>query len=1193
MDRDTLKASALAGIAGTVLLWAPLEQARAELNLSDVPLVVNNRVAPNVFFEVDDSGSMDFEVLMRPYWHYCAYDPEANDQAGDDDCNNDDLIRDGRWDANPDEGWGGYEYIYLFPNADNRYGNDCSAGDRNGSAGDCAPLDDSVRDSLEGEAFIELDWRNRSPDVNITWFNGQESYRPWAGYDDADFNDAESHPALNGDDDTRDLDGFVWYRWIDSHGFDGDRPRRGENVNRNDDSNGLADLWDDHIRYEVDGDVIRVTYYRFEINGDGELIRTELTQPPASEFRVNDITDPTTVARYKQNIANWYQYHRRRSFVAKNAIADVISSSPGYRYGLSVINRDNNVFVEVPEQMSGDFTAHDDDLLDELFTFPQPSAGTPLRNALQKVGEYYRGERDDTDDPIVAACQKNFAVLFTDGFWNGGTPSGIGDRDGDGYSNTLADVARYYYEEDLSDLPDEVPPDDFDPETDQHMNTFTVAFGLEGFLQDTDGDGWPNPPLGASDDWGDATDEGEAGESPTRVDDLWHAAWNSRGQYINAQTPQAVTEGLREALGNIRARTSSASALASNSTSTRTDTAIYQGRFDSGSWIGELLALPVTAAEVGEPLWNAADELPDPDDREIFTVGPSSSENHDDAVLSGGREFRNFSALSDSQQTALNANGADDRGDERLAYLRGDQSNEGQGENDFRQRLGLLGDIVNSDPVFVSSEDFGYSRLPGSEGEGYRTFLQDKQDRPEMVYVGANDGMLHGFDAGDGREELAFIPNEVFPNLAALTDPDYSHRFYVDGSPRVADAYLADGWASVLAGTTGYGGRSVFALDVTDPESFNENDVLWEFTHPELGRTIGQPAIVRLEDGTWAVVLGNGYNSDSQKASLFIIPLDDPEDYVRLETDDAGSGDDPNGLAAPLALDTNGNGSADVIYAGDLHGRLWRFDVSEGADGDVDRLFTAEGPGGQRQPITVKPQAAFDSDRTLHIYFGTGQYLEEADTVVPEDPRVESFYAIKDEESPTTRDQLVEQEIIDQREIAQEDGESELFRFFSDEPVDDGDDGWYVDLALDGLPSNALGERVVNDFIVRDERVIFTSIIPRDDPCGFGGTSWLNELDAFNGGEVSFPVFDVNGDGEIDAEDVQQLVAGGEGRNAGGRSLEGLVDSPAIVAYQPDPDEPPDPELELKVVSGSTGIPVTVLERNSASGGRVSWQELR
>jgi len=1191
MVRNTLKASTLAGLAGTALLWAPLEQARADLNLSDVPLVVNNRVAPNVFFEVDDSGSMDFEILMRPHWHYCAYDPEALHDQGDWDCGPNQIIQDGRWDAEADDG-DDDEYIYIFTADDNRYGNNCDPGDRNGSAGACDALDgDDVRVGLDEEPFVELDWRNRSPDVNITWFNGEENYRPWAGYENADFTAAESHPALNGDGDTQNLNGFVWYRWVDSHGFAGDRPRRGENENRTDDPNNLADLWDDHIRYEVDGEVIRVTYYRFDIDEDGELVRTEVADPAASKFTVTDITNPITVDRYKQNIANWYQYHRRRSFVAKNAIADVITSSPGYRYGMSVINEDDDVFVEVPDAMSGDFGAHDDELLNQLFSFEQPSAGTPLRRALRKVGEYYRGNRSGTD-PIVAACQKNFAVLFTDGFWNGNDPAGIDDEDGDGFSETLADVARFYYQEDLDpDLANEVPPDDFDPETHQHMNTFTVAFGLEGLLRDTDGDGWPErggQQLDVSDDWGDATDEGAAGESPTRVDDLWHAAWNARGQYINAQSPQAVSDGLREALGNIRARTSAASALASNSTSTRTDQAIYQGRFDSGSWIGELLAIPVTGAEVGEPIWNAANELPDPGDRNIFTIGPGADETDGDPVLSGGRAFETFSSLSASQQAALNA--TDDRGAERLAYLRGDQSSEGQADDDFRQRLGLLGDIVNSDPQFVAAEDFGYARLPGTEGSSYRSFLQDKQDRPQMVYVGANDGMLHGFNAASGREELAYIPNEVFPNLAALTDPDYSHQFYVDGSPRVADARLSSGWATILAGTTGYGGRSVFTLDVTEPGSFGANDVLWEFTHPELGRTIGQPAVVRLEDGTWATVLGNGYNSDSHEASLFIVPLDDPEGYIRLETDGAGSADDPNGLAAPLALDTNGNGSTDVIYAGDLHGRLWRFDVSGGASEPGERLFTATGPGGGRQPITVKPQAAFDSERTLHIYFGTGQYLEEEDAVTPEDPRIESFYAIKDEGSATTRSALVEQRIIAQEAIEQEDGTEAAFRFFSDESVTDEDDGWYVDLAFEG---NAVGERVVNDFIIRDERVIFTSIIPRDDPCGFGGVSWLNELDAFSGGEVSFPVFDVNGDGQIDAEDIHQLATGGEGRNAGGRSLDGLVDSPAIVAYQPDPEEPPDPELELKVVSGSTGVPVTILERNSDSRGRVSWQELR
>lgn len=1187
MERTHWKTTSLAALIGVALGWAPADYANAELNLSDVPLVVNSRVAPNVFFEVDDSGSMDFEVLMRPYWHYCAYDPEAHDQEGNDLCGGNDLIRDGRWDANP-EGGGSQEYIYLFENGDNTYGNDCTPGSRNGNAAACGTLDaGEARDDLVGEAFVELDWRNRSPATNITWFNPDEIYQPWAGYPDASFTSARSHPdsALDGYDDIRNLDGFVWYEWHDTHGYGDNRPQRGTSANRTEGANGEADLWDDHTRFEVTGDSI--TYTRYSVSVDstsGELRRT-----PESAGTITG----EAAAAYRQNIANWYQYHRRRSFVAKNAIADVITSSPGYRYGLSVINQSGDLFVEVPAGINGDFSSHDDALLEALFEFPQPSAGTPLRTALDKVGRYYSGERSGTRDPIAAACQKNFTVLFTDGFWNGGSPSGIGDADGDGYSVTVADVARHYYEEDLSTLADEVRPDAFDPAEYQHMNTFTVAFGLEGLLQDTDGDGWPNPELDVSDDWGDATDPGTAGESPTRVDDLWHAAWNGRGRYINAQTPQAVTEGLRNALGNIEARTSSASALASNSTSTRTDQSIYQGRFTSGTWTGELLAIPLVGAEIGTVEWNAADEIPDPADRTLYTIRPGSSEADGDPIISSGVEFRDLTDLSADQQSALDA--GDGRGAARLAYLRGDQSQEGQAADDFRQRLSLLGDIVNSDPQYSAAEDFGYSRLPGTEGSTYRTFLDGKGDRTPMVYVGANDGMLHGFNADTGREEFGFIPYEVFPKLADLTDPDYSHQFYVDGSPRIADAYLSTGWATVLAGTTGYGGRSVFTLDVSNPESFNGGDVLWEFTHPELGRTIGQPAVVRLEDGTWATIFGNGYNSASHEASLFIVPLDAPEDYVRLTTDGAGDASDPNGLAAPLALDLNNNGSVDRIYAGDLHGRMWRFDVSDTGNNpswSVDyALFNAVGPAGSRQPITVKPQAAFDNDRTLHVYFGTGQFLEEEDAVTPTDPAIQSMYAVKDEGAAVSgRSQLVEQRIIAQETITQEDGTEVEFRFFSDEPVAENDDGWFVDLAFQG---NALGERVVNDFIIRDERVIFTSIIPRDDPCGFGGRSWLNELDAFSGGEVSFPVFDVNGDGQINAEDIQQLVEGGEGRNAGGRGLEGLVDSPAIVGYQPDPNEPPDPELELKVISGSTGVPVTILERNSAAGGRVSWQELR
>ncbi len=196
-----------------------------------------------------------------------------------------------------------------------------------------------------------------------------------------------------------------------------------------------------------------------------------------------------TFAQTQQNIANWYEYWRRRSLLAKGAIAAVISASPGFRFGLSVINNSATLFVQVPAAAVVEYSTHNNDLLDDLYSFAWPALGTPLRGGLERVGRYYDNVLAMTD-PIISACQQNFSVLFSDGFWNGANPAAaIANADADANSLTLADVARYYYNTDLSPLPNQVPTSLLDDNNRQHMVTFTVAFGVDGLLVDTDNDG--------------------------------------------------------------------------------------------------------------------------------------------------------------------------------------------------------------------------------------------------------------------------------------------------------------------------------------------------------------------------------------------------------------------------------------------------------------------------------------------------------------------------------------------------------------------------------------------------------------------------------------------------------------------------------------------------------------------------------
>ena len=259
----------------------------------------------------------------------------------------------------------------------------------------------------------------------------------------------------------------------------------------------------------------------------------------------------------------------------------------------------------------------------------------------------------------------------------------------------------------------------------------------------------------------------------------------------------------------------------------------------------------------------------------------------------------------------VDCNSSTDQGVWRLNYIRGDASHEESNPNRkdtetirsgtnliFRNRTYLdritgttntpdpwvLGDIVDSDPVYVGNEDYGYDKLIGTEGATYKTFVTSNASRRKMIYVGANDGMLHGFDAStSGDEVFAYVPNAVYSGLTQLTSPSYTHQYMVDGSPRVADAYFGGAWHTLLVSTTGAGGHSVFGLDVTDPSSFDGSKVLWEISDTDspvtsdrttdtntirgfgnnLGYTLPQPSIVKMQDGSWAAIVANGYASNN------------------------------------------------------------------------------------------------------------------------------------------------------------------------------------------------------------------------------------------------------------------------------------------------------------------------------------------
>ncbi|GMR14710.1 MAG: PilC/PilY family type IV pilus protein [Gammaproteobacteria bacterium] len=1084
------------------------------LVLPKVPLFVNINAVPNIFIEMDDSGSMDWTVLAPRHFTACRYD--ANLDCDTIEPTGSGLIYDY---TGEDDDFANFEYVDSA--SDDAYNTGCNSG-RN------------VFELCTNRNPDDFDWRARSAALNVIFFNPAANYKPWPGYTPASFGSARSYPdpALAGYTDTRDLSGFVYNYWIDDKGFSGTQPDRTDVLNG---ANGLVDEWDSHIKVTVDSAGATCEWVTYAPNAAG-LNRTTTTLPP-SDPGCLAATGSASASALAQNIANWYQYYRRRTMVARAGVATVINDIPGFRYGFGMIN-DQNLFVEMPPASTTVYTAHNNALVDSFIEYQQQPRGTPLRRGLERIGDYYAGDLSGKVSPIVEACQKNFTVLFTDGFWNGGNPYNVtSDVDGDGAvisnrSVTLADVAKHYYDTDLSSsFPNVVPTDPFDAANWQHMVTFTIGFGVTGDLRDTDGDGWPNPALTSSDLWYTPS----SGDNEKRVDDLWHAAFNSKGKYVSAKRPEDLITGLRDAIFNISDRIGSAASGSANGGSISSSSKIFQAKFDASDWHGELLALNVdpTTGALGNVEWEAGGllNLRSAASRNIFTFNGSSGSNFSWTALNGSQQ----AALGINPQSGL----ADGRGQDRLLYIRGDDSNEGPTSSDFRPRSFKLGDLTHSDPVFVGGPPFFYPF------NAYSSFAAANRTRQAAVYVGGNDGMLHGFAEDTGEELFAYVPNYVIPKLNQLTDPSYGHEFFVDGSPTYGDAYINSAWKSVLVASLRGGGQAVYALDITNPAGFSAANVLWEFTDADdsdLGYYYGSPQIKKMQNGKWAAIFTSGYNnteadtyqSATGAAYVYVVYIEDGS-YVKIPVPGA------DGLAEPAVADVDGDAKADFIYVGDLNGKLWKIDVTSSSSGSWAvafsgaPLFTATTSGGIPQSITTRPaikRHPMGISNGVLVLFGTGRYLELADDTATGVP-TQSVYSIWDRDGyyngtvvPAARNnygangfnrstQLQNQTIL----VDSGSGSRIIDATASSLPIwfnADGspkDRGWVID-----LPET--GERVNRRIVLRDDLAFFVTLIPQDDVCSAGGRGWLMAIDSTTGTAPRFPVFDIDGNNIVNIDDT-------------------------------------------------------------------------
>jgi type IV pilus assembly protein PilY1 len=1146
----------------------------AAAELSDIPMLT--RIVPppaNIMFVLDDSGSMNFDILVRGGYDGSFPDPaKPANQRG---------------------------FCYLFDDlGDNVYS---------------YPSQPDWYAGAEGRKY----WKSQWYSVNVMYYNPHVTYAAWPGtgsavFTNADKNRPRSHPSAN-DRCLLDLEGLS---------FSAD----GVNV--------------PHAHYFVysaaAGRTYLVTiekpdaaikYYAVTVTGNG--LAEKVSSLTLDSSPPLDVVTGRTYDQERQNFANWFTYHRRREFVAKSAIAEVLQTLSEVRVGLYGINQ-RVVCPLVPIRTSQGATIADSSglIVEKLYKY-QSEGGTPLKDGLDSVGRYYKentgvlggttGAKPYGDQGEGAGCQQSFAVILTDGYYSdlSHKPTYVGNADGDdqepyadAFSYSLADIAMYYYETDLNPLPDLVPVSRFDRASHQHMAIYAVTFGVSGSLNPADYDGsLHHKGTAQSIAWPDVNTD----RSPQTIDDLWHATVNGRGKFLNAGNPQELAGAISELMNAIsEVSIGSAAPVTVNGDSLygkiRSNSYVYQASYShrENEWSGDVRAFrldPATGDIIPNPIkWSAAQKLEEiQGDQRLITTFT-------------GTEGVPFSVrcLTENQRTAL---GSDPQS--MVNYLRGGEV------SGLRPRSKKLGDVVNSAPAF----DDG------------------------VVYCGANDGMLHAFDAETGREIFAHVPNLVFDNLKLLAEPGYSHRFYVDLTPSIKTGeglFGGVGKKTLLVGGLGKGGKGYFGIDVTGARNISSEAelserILWEFPNyadSDRGYSFSKPVIVRSNSQAhpWVVIFGNGYSSDSGKSALYIIS---PDSGVLIKKIAADAGPE-NGLSSPVAIDVTYDGKVDFVYAGDLHGKLWKFDLS---DRDIDNwkvafsrdsvpqpVFQAKGPSGSTQPITIRPDVMYHPDKHGFIVcFGTGRYLGESDFT---DISIQSVYGIWDygdrvytvKSKKWSDDDELEYVGVFNRgtapQLSNQPGSVKLLRqnqkmfpvrigetdyrvrvLSSTKPLwvstPDTDHatrqkpnpsdltenhvGYYLDLNP--------GERVISDVLIRDGNLLAIGFTPSKDPCGPGGHSIFMELNAFNGGAPTGSLFDISGDRVIDDRDLVRVDFDENGHIEdfvpSGIEFMGNLQTPSILQIGNNPKNP----LEKKYMSSSTGR-IEQLTEKSLKLGVTHWMEV-
>ena len=854
----------------------------------------------------------------------------------------------------------------------------------------------------------------------------------------------------------------------------------------------------------------------------------------------------------KTNFANWFSYYRFRMNAMKTSAGEAFRVvDDTFRVGLHTINSPGGTGSSGAFLGLDTFTGTQKTNWYTRFYQQIASGSTPLRAAQQRIGEYYRAGTSpaggSVPDPIQYSCQQNYHLLTTDGQWNSSGASGtVGstnydntlpanpdlltalnaefgtsftaggawprpyrEKPGSPSTNTLADVAAYYW---MTDLRPTMTNNVFTSSTNmanwQHMVTYGLSFSEKGAIAYPTG--LPAVIAGTS-DW-----PVPAADSASAIDDLWHAALIGHGQYFNVASPQELVDALGRAISDIQARQGSNSGAVLTGSDFAQGTPIaFRAQYKTGEWSGDLQARtvdPSTGVISASAVWKAQEKL----EAQVLPAGSGGgwSTNRkivtrSDSSLTGTAvRFREpgasgaGGAISTTQLATLDADTA--KAQKLLHYLRGDRSNEDTlgVTNLFRRRTFVLGDIVSSEPRYVGAPT---DTLSDAYHPGYSAYKSSTSARAPMVYVGANDGMMHAFkattgEADSGQEKWAYVPSFLFragvDGLGSLgwrpTDPlpnKFYHRFRVDQTPTIADVNFGRvkggasvDWRTMLVSGLYKGGKGYFALDVTDPEAASEDalrsKVLWEFDGSQTGDTsrvgysYGQPLPIFTNYG-WVIAVSSGYQNATGTGHIWLLDPRNGQVIKRLDVpDNAGAtATNPIGLAhMEVFFQSDREQRTQELYATDLRGNVWRWDLN----GATAAAWPTDGVkiASVGAPITSSPAIAMNPrDRSERwVFFGTGRLMATTDL---SSGSTRTFYAIKDGSANTPAT------------VTTPLGRSDLVAVTPSGTAPQGPSvkGWYMDMTVGGG-----GQIIIPPHVARGV-VMWGSTVPTTDPCSPGANA--------------------------------------------------------------------------------------------------------